>query len=148
MFTAENIKTSLYWKHKYVLLQVPYKTCLKYIFTRKLLTVSGDTASCHGRPRLGYHGKPGQLHCDYCNQVFSYPSAMENHIRIHTGEKPFKCGICDKTFAQKSSLNKHLLTHSNTSRPTNQFEMNTPASVGTTRTPKHCKDSPLYKLLM
>ena len=151
------------------------KIFMKYMFTRKLLTVSGDVTSCHGRPRLGYHGKPGQLHCDYCGRVFPYPSAMEKHIRSHTKEKPYKCGICDKAFTQQYNLCQHLLTHPKTSTKTpfkcgfcdkafnqkfslsrhlltnsnssrpNQFEMKIPATAVTTRTPKPLNGSPSVK---
>ncbi|CAL4083212.1 unnamed protein product, partial [Meganyctiphanes norvegica] len=50
--------------------------------------------------------------CPYkCGKEFSKNFDLQQHIRSHTGEKPFQCIVCGRAFTQKSNVKKHMATH-------------------------------------
>ncbi|XP_055941969.1 zinc finger protein 33B-like [Argiope bruennichi] len=50
--------------------------------------------------------------CDICSKEFKWKRSLQEHYRIHTGERPFECRICKTSFARKSSLKQHYKIHS------------------------------------
>eukprot|EP00347_Sterkiella_histriomuscorum_P010142 403377440 len=52
----------------------------------------------------------GKFECPHCQRRCQSQHAMDNHIRVHTGDKPFCCLVpeCDKTFKQKSQQYSHM----------------------------------------
>ena len=36
---------------------------------------------------------------------------FQQHLMIHTNEKPFNCKICNRSFRQKNHLAKHTMRH-------------------------------------
>lgn len=48
-------------------------------------------------------------YCKLCSKHFGSFSALETHMRSHTGVKPFVCSICDKSFSTKGNLKVNQL---------------------------------------
>ncbi|XP_041061400.1 sal-like protein 4 [Carcharodon carcharias] len=49
--------------------------------------------------------------CKFCGKVFGNDSALQIHIRSHTGERPYKCNICGNRFTTKGNLKVHFQRH-------------------------------------
>ncbi|KAM3921752.1 sal-like protein 4 [Leptodactylus fuscus] len=49
--------------------------------------------------------------CKFCGKVFSNDSALQIHLRSHTGERPYKCNICGNRFTTKGNLKVHFQRH-------------------------------------
>ncbi|XP_048002860.1 gastrula zinc finger protein XlCGF26.1-like [Leguminivora glycinivorella] len=66
--------------------------------------------------RLRYHvkyyhekaPKPKNHICTYCGRGFNTRRILDNHVRTHTGERPFACPHCTAAFAQLTALKTHV----------------------------------------
>lgn len=45
--------------------------------------------------------------CDICKKRFKYKHHLQEHVRIHSGEKPYVCQFCDKRFSHSGSYSSH-----------------------------------------
>lgn len=66
------------------------------------------------RRRKIKRGKLGPLQCVICGLMTNGPSAMEIHMRSHTGERPFVCTSCGAKYSSKGSLKRHIETSHST----------------------------------
>ncbi|XP_070600703.1 sal-like protein 4 isoform X2 [Erythrolamprus reginae] len=49
--------------------------------------------------------------CRFCGKIFGNDSALQIHLRSHTGERPYKCNICGNRFTTKGNLKVHFQRH-------------------------------------
>ncbi|XP_046408162.1 zinc finger protein 35-like isoform X2 [Ischnura elegans] len=76
--------------------------CSKTFTTRNNL-------NCH----LRSHAKVKPTHsCRICQESFSLVWQLEEHMRVHPGEKTYACSECKKSFSTKGILSKHMRSHS------------------------------------
>ena len=48
--------------------------------------------------------------CDDCDKCFKKKSHLDEHLLIHSGEKPFKCDKCGWSFRRNDKMRKHMET--------------------------------------
>lgn len=63
----------------------------------------------HMAKHVGKNLRP--FKCDVCNKFYSSKSALNGHMKIHTGEK-FDCDICGKKSTQRAAHIIHMRLHS------------------------------------
>nr|XP_033333837.1 zinc finger protein 729-like [Megalopta genalis] len=60
---------------------------------------------------LTQHEKKEKCVCEECGKTFFEKHDFRKHMRIHTGDKPYRCTVCARAFTTHSSLSQHLLLH-------------------------------------
>ncbi|XP_050438560.1 zinc finger protein 354A-like isoform X1 [Adelges cooleyi] len=76
-------------------------------YTCEMCSKQFRTAAFLRRHIVCFHEKIRGYQCDICGRSFSEKRNVDDHRRIHTGERPFVCETCGKSFAQRSSMKIH-----------------------------------------
>ncbi|XP_034458129.1 zinc finger protein 1-like [Hippoglossus hippoglossus] len=51
--------------------------------------------------------------CGECGRILSSSAALESHVSLHRGRRPFSCTLCGKSFPDSKGLKRHGRVHRN-----------------------------------
>lgn len=63
------------------------------------------------RQHVKIHSGQRPFLCTECGSSFPRHTELRRHMRTHTGERPFLCTYCGKRFADSSTLTQHVRLH-------------------------------------
>ncbi|XP_066147747.1 uncharacterized protein [Euwallacea fornicatus] len=69
------------------------------------------TPPVQNSPKLN-HNSPKVHTCEVCSKTFKRREHLYQHMKLHTGFRPYQCTECSKSFVRKEHLLRHTVLHS------------------------------------
>ena len=63
----------------------------------------------HYQDHVAMHSCEKPFKCSICDEGFSRADSLRDHTRIHTGNKPHKCDVCGARFSRLQTLKRHMI---------------------------------------
>ena len=97
-----------------LLIKSGFTLTTRYVVTPASISPTMSSMAEHSPPTEPKRtpSKSGSNVCELCGKSYSRPSTLKAHMRMHSGQTPYRCDTCGKSFIQACNLTVHLRTHS------------------------------------
>ncbi|KAL0269292.1 UNVERIFIED_CONTAM: hypothetical protein PYX00_007082 [Menopon gallinae] len=85
------------------------RICGNFFLRKRYLAVHEQTI--HNYYGEGVPPQEKRYQCEICGVKLKWKNNLLAHMRIHTGERPYKCKICCEDFTCHGSLRTHMVKH-------------------------------------